>query len=142
MPVVDASIVVDWVAPGAERGLAALRLLDRFAAEDAEIFAPRLLFEEVSNALLTGVRRRRWSGTAADAGHAMLRQLPVKLVDEPRDLDRAWDLSRRYDEHPIYDMLYVAVAERRRMQLVTADQALRKLLIGLDWIVAPEELLP
>ena len=141
MPVVDASVVVDWVAPGVDPELPAVALLERLAAEDAELLAPRLLLEEVSNALLTGIRRGRWNGPAADVSQALLRRLPVRLVDEPRDLERAWDLARRYDDHPIYDMVYVALAERRRTQLVTADAALRKLLAGFDWVVAPGELL-
>lgn len=141
MPVVDASVVVDWVAPDADPGLPALAALARLAADDAELLAPRLLMEEVSNALLTGVRRRRWSGAEADTAQGLLRQLPVRLVDEPRDLDRAWDLARRYDNHPIYDLLYVALAERRRTQLVTADSTLRHRLVELDWLVAPEQLL-
>ena len=70
----------------------------------------------------------------------MLRQLPIRLIDEPRDLDRAWDLARRYDNHPIYDLLYVALAERCHTQLMTADSALRQRLIGLDWIIAPQDL--
>jgi predicted nucleic acid-binding protein len=141
MPVVDASVVVDWVAPGVDPGLPAIALLEQLAANGDQLLAPRLLVEEVSNALLTGIRRGRWSGAAADAARSLLRELPVRLVDEARDLERAWDLSRRYDTHPIYDMLYVAVAERRRTQLVTADVALREALPGFDWIVGPEELL-
>lgn len=50
--------------------------------------------------------------------------MPITLADQPADLDRAWELSRRFDEHPVYDMLYVAVAEREGMTLVTVDQAL------------------
>jgi predicted nucleic acid-binding protein len=141
VPVVDASVVVDWVAPGADPRLPALALLTQLATDRAELVAPRLLMEEVSNALLTGVRRRRWTGSEADTAHELLGQLPVRLIDEPRDLDRAWDLARRYDEHPIYDMLYVALAERRRIQLITADAALRQLLASFDWVVAPEDVL-
>lgn len=141
MPVVDASVVVDWVAPNADPGLPAVAVLSRLAADDAELLAPRLLIEEVSNALLTGVRRERWSGAAADAAQGLLRQLPVRLLDEPRDLDRAWELARRYDNHPIYDLVYVALAERRRTRLITADSRLRQTLVGLDWLVAPEQLL-
>jgi len=141
VPVVDASVVVDWVAPNADPGLPAVAVLSRLAADDAELLAPRLLIEEVSNALLTGVRRERWSGAAADAAQGLLRQLPVRLLDEPRDLDRAWDLARRYDNHPIYDLVYVALAERRRTRLITADSRLRQTLVGLDWLVAPEQLL-
>lgn len=141
MPVVDASVVVDWVAPGVDSTLPTVAVLARLAADEAELLAPRLLMEEVSNALLTGVRRGRWSGAAADTGHTLLRGLPVRLVDDPRDLDRAWDLARRYDNHPIYDLLYVALAERRGTQLITADSNLRQTLVGIDWLVAPEQLL-
>ncbi len=141
MPVVDASVVVDWVAPQADPELPAVAVLARLAADDAELLAPRLLIEEVSNALLTGVRHRRWSGAAADGAHGLLQQLPVRLLDERRDLERAWDLARRYDNRPIYDLLYVALAERRRTQLITADSKLRQTLIGLDWLVAPEQFL-
>lgn len=140
MPVVDASVVVDWVAPDVDAGAPAISALGRLAAADAELLAPRLLREEVSNALLTGVRRGRWSGAAADVAHALLRELPVRLVDEPRDLWRAWDLARRYDNHPVYDLVYVALAERRRTQLVTADAALRERLVEIDWLIAPEDL--
>lgn len=118
-----------------------MAVLARLSADDAELLAPRLLIEEVSNALLTGVRRRRWSGAEADVAHALLRRLPVQLLDDLRDLDRAWDLARRYDNHPIYDLLYVALAERRGTQLITADMRLRQTLLGLDWLVTPEQLL-
>jgi predicted nucleic acid-binding protein len=140
VPVIDASVVVDWVAPGVDPDAPAINALAHLAAADAELLAPRLLLEEVSNALLTGVRRGRWSGNAADAAQALLRDLPIRLADEPRDLSRAWDLARRYDNRPIYDLVYVALAERRRTQLVSADAALRRTLIGIDWVISPEEL--
>jgi predicted nucleic acid-binding protein len=140
VPVVDASVVVDWVAPDVDPAGPAMAALAHLAAADAELLAPRLLLEEVSNALLTGVRRGRWSGAAADAAYALLRGLPVRLVDEPRDVRRAWELARRYDNHPIYDLIYVALAERRRTQLLSADASLRRRLIGIDWLIAPEEL--
>ena len=137
MPVVDASIVVDWVAPDADPHGRAGRLLHRFAETDQSIAAPRLLFEEVANALLTGCRRRRWDGTAADQSYALLRRLPVAILDDFRDLDRAWDLSRRYDEHPVYALVYVALAERLGEQFFTADESLRRRLFGLNFVVGP-----
>jgi predicted nucleic acid-binding protein len=140
VPVIDASVVVDWVAPGVDPDAPAIKALAHLAAADAELLAPRLLLEEVSNALLTGVGRGRWSGNAADAAQALLRDLPIRLVDEPRDLSRAWDLARRYDNRPIYDLVYVALAERRRTQLVSAEAALRRTLIGIEWVISPEEL--
>jgi len=139
VPVVDASVVVDWVAPGADPASTAMGMLSRLVQQGEELVAPRLLLEEVSNALLTGVRRRRWNGAEADRAQISLRRLPVRLTDDPRDLNRAWDLSRRYDNHPICDMLYVAVAERTRGLLITADQQLRRRLSGLGWVIGPEE---
>ena len=139
MPVVDASVVIDWVAPGVSATAPAVKFFDRLARASLEIAGPRLLLEEVSNALLIGVRRRRWSGAAADASHALLLSLPVRLAADHRDLDRAWELARRYDNHPIYDMIYVALAERTATELVTADEALRRRLTHVDWIVGPDQ---
>lgn len=146
MPVVDASVVVDWVAPDpqvargpARRWLAALTGADPAgpaaradpagAAARADpagpvLVGPRLLREEVGNALLTGVRRRRWTGAQADAAYALLQRLPLVERDVPADRDRAYELSRRYDEHPLHDLVYVALAERLRLPLVTADSRL------------------
>jgi predicted nucleic acid-binding protein len=137
-PVVDASVVVDWVAPGAGSGSPAMKTLRRLAGESADLLAPRLLLEEVTNALLTGVRRRRWTGAAADTAFVHLQQLPVRLIDTAGDLDRAYELARRYDDHPIYDMLYVALSERVGAQLITADADLRTRLVGMTWVVAPD----
>jgi len=139
MPVVDASVVIDWVAPGVSATAPAVKFFDRLARASLEIAGPRLLLEEVSNALLIGVRRRRWSGAAADASHVLLLSLPVRLAADHRDLDRAWELARRYDNHPIYDMIYVALAERTATELVTADEALRRRLTHVDWIVGPDQ---
>ena len=139
MTVVDASIVVDLVAPGADPASTAMATLARLAGSGEDLTAPRLLREKVSNALLTGIRCQRWSGAEADRAYQRLRVLPVRLVDDLRDLNRAWDLSRRYDNHPLYDMLYVAVAERTRSVLVTADEELRGLLAELAWVVGPDD---
>lgn len=110
MPVVDASVIVDWVPPVPAR-------------LDAELLAPRLLLEEVAGALLGGLRRSRWSGAQGDEAQRLLRTLPVRLADSPPDRERAWVLARRFDNHPVCDMLHVSLAERRRTQLVTADVA-------------------
>jgi predicted nucleic acid-binding protein len=74
----------------------------------------------------------------ADAAYGRLRQLPVQIVDDQRDLDRAWDLARRYDDHPLYDMVYVAVAERRGAVFITADEGLRRRLRTFAWVVGPD----
>ena len=139
MPVVDASVAIDWVAPGVPATAPAVKLLDRLARASVEIVCPRLLFEEVSNALVSGIRRRRWNGAAADASHRLLMSLPVRIADDQRDLRRAWELARRHDNHPVYDMIYVALAERTATELITGDKALRNRLVHLAWVLAPEQ---
>jgi predicted nucleic acid-binding protein len=137
MPVVDASVVVDWISPSVDVRSAAVLGLRRLLNERAELTVPDLLFAEVGNALLTGIRRRRWSGSAADNAFAALHQLPLHVVTDTRDVTRAWDLARRYDDHPFYDMMYVAVAERMKTQLITGDDALRRRVM-LPWVVGPD----
>ncbi len=139
VPVVDASVVVDWVAPDADPKGPARRLLNRLVRENAIVLAPGLMLEEVANALLSGVRRQRWDGTAADNAFRLLMTLPVETADVPGDLERAWELSRRYDEHPIYDMLYVALAERVGEPLVTADERLRERLAGRELVIGLDD---
>ena len=104
--------------------------LARLAESGDDLTAPRLLREEVSNALLTGIRRQRWSGAEADRAYRRLRAPPIRFVDDLRDLHRAWDLSRRYDNHPVYGMLYVALnatalCAQRPADLVFANHVLR-----------------
>ena len=136
--VLDASVVVDLVAPTVMMSAPAVRTLRRLSREGAEFVAPRLLLLECSNALLSGVRRSKWTGAAADMAYSHLIRLPFKLADDATHLDRAWELSRRYDNHPIYDMIYVAVAERAHGTLITGDATLRQRLAHFSWIVAPD----
>ncbi len=84
MPVIDASIVVDWVAPDVDPEEPAGQLLIHLAKVGAPLYAPRLLVEEVANALLTGCRRHRWDGDAADDAYQRLRQLPSASSTNPQ----------------------------------------------------------
>jgi predicted nucleic acid-binding protein len=101
------------------------------------VLAPELLFVECASALVAGVRRRRWTGAAADVAYGLLIRLPVQTVSDRRYLDRAWEMSRRYDNHPVYDMLYAATAEATGTVLVTADQTLLERLGNLGWVQRP-----
>jgi len=137
--VVDASVVVDWLAPHRPGPSPALTLLALLADTGEPLAAPVLMLHEVANALLTGVRRGRWSGAEADAAHAALTTLPVALLDEPADSGRAYELSRRHDEHPLYDMVFLALAQRLPARLVTADLRLLARVGHLPEVLAVEE---
>jgi predicted nucleic acid-binding protein len=139
--IVDASVIVEFIAPDADTSTAAQQLFDCWALTGEELHAPAMLPLEVMNTLLTGVRRQRWDGQAADAAASLVASLPMTLHDDGRDRHRAWELARRYDNHPIYDMLYVALAERLGEPLVTVDDKLRRRLAHLGLVLRPEEAL-
>jgi predicted nucleic acid-binding protein len=134
MPVVDASVVVDLIAPDVGGDAPARLLFGKWATAGTEVAAPSLLWLETSNALLTGIRRGRWSGADADAAQVRLERMPLRRVDGARDVARAFELARRYDNWPVCDMVYVAVAERLGTDLITADELLRARLAHLGWV--------
>lgn len=137
MAVVDASLVVDWVAPRGDPESWSRSVLTRLGSEGDPPLAPSLLWQEVGNALLTGVRRRRWSGAEADASFRLLLRLPLRRVDSALDLDRSFDLARRHDNHPIYDLVCVALALRLSQVLITQDRQLAALLGNPSWLALP-----
>lgn len=114
-----------------------METLRRLIRSNEAVVAPELLFVECASALAAGVRRRRWTGAAADAAYGLLTELPVQTVSDRRYLDRAWEMSRRYDNHPVYDMLYAATAEATGTVLITADQTLLERLGNLAWVQRP-----
>jgi len=134
VPVVDANLIVDLVAPGVPVGGAAERLVERLVAGGADVLGPALVLLESSNALLTGIRRGRWDGEAADAAFAQLAQIPIVVADGPDDWQRAFELARRYDNWPVYGMVYVALAERLGTEFYTADDRLSARLAHLPWV--------
>lgn len=141
LTVVDASVVVEFVAPDAADAEAAHLLFDRWVQTGKELHAPAMLPLEAMNALLTGVRRQRWDGEAADAASSLIAALPITLHDDGDDRHRAWELARRYDNHPIYDMVYVALAQRLGEPLVTVDDKLCRRLAHLGLVLRPEQAL-
>jgi predicted nucleic acid-binding protein len=111
--------------------------LRRLARENELIAAPELLFVECASVLAAGVRRRRWTGAEADAAYTLLAALPVQTVSDRRYIERAWEMSRRYDNHPVYDMLYAATAEATGEAFFTADETLLRRLGHLGWVQRP-----
>lgn len=141
MAVIDASVVVEFVAPDADDAEATQLLFDRWVQTGEALHAPAMLPLEAMNALLTGVRRQRWDGEAADAASSLVAALPITLHDDGRDRHSAWELARRYDNHPIYDMVYVALAQRLGEPLVTVDDKLCRRLAPLGLVLRPEQAL-
>lgn len=141
MAIVDASVVVEFLAPDADPAGASVSLFRRWAQTAESLHAPALVHLEVMNALLTGVRRGRWDGQAADMAARLGTSLPIVTHDDDADRRQAWELARRYDNHPIYDMVYVALAERLAEPFVTLDEQLHGRLAHLGWVLRPQQAL-
>lgn len=133
MNVVDACVVFDYISPELEPSAARDFFVDAVQS-DVPLVAPGHMWLEVRNILLTGIRRRRWTGADADDAIADLVKLPVQRLDSPADAARAYELARRYDNSPAYDMVYVALAERLGAELYTTDLKLSKRLAHLGWV--------
>jgi predicted nucleic acid-binding protein len=55
-------------------------------------------------------------------------------MDSELDAERAFELARRYDNWPVYDMLYIALAERLGAEFYTSDESLSRRLAHLGWV--------
>jgi predicted nucleic acid-binding protein len=125
--VVDASVAVKWflVEPGRPE---AMRLLDR----GQSLIAPELVVAEVTNAVWKRVTSNEIEleqvvgvpGALAD----MFAELPPITPLAARAFEIAMDLR-----HPAYDCFYLALAEERDTQMVTADRRLLARLSGTSW---------
>ncbi|MGR4865570.1 type II toxin-antitoxin system VapC family toxin [Caulobacter sp. LARHSG274] len=118
--VLDASVAVDWLLPGPRSAVALA-----FLQTGARRIAPDLIFAEFVSVAARFTRR----GLAPEAdARAAVERLP-QLIDEVvalSDLSApAYDLATRYG-FSAYDAVYLAVALRRRLPLVTADANLAR----------------
>ncbi len=115
--VVDASVAALWVLPqeGSDRATA--------LKTEPRLIAPTLVASEIGSALWKAVRRG--DATRDDALAALQRSLlPFHELVPDTDLrGRALELAIELD-HPIYDCFYLALAERERCPLITADARL------------------
>ncbi len=113
--VIDASVATKWLIEEPDSEMAA-----RFLLED--LIAPAILRLECANALLRRLRLGQLSLDETARRVAEIPTLPVQLeaVDESAACDLALQLR-----HPVYDCVYLALARRRELPLVTADRKFR-----------------
>lgn len=116
--VVDASVALKWVIPEVLSDRAA-RLLD----DGDALVAPEMLLVEVANALWRKLTRREITGREADRALELLSESGLDLTPATPLVGRALDLARML-QHPVYDCVYLALAERERATLVSADARL------------------
>lgn len=114
MPVVDASVLVEYLAGGERADQARARL---FAARSA-MWAPHLVDAEVGHVLRRAVLEEQIRPGAARDALADLADLPLTRAAHTGLLERAWALRSNLS---FYDALYVALAERVELPLLTLD---------------------
>lgn len=120
--VVDASVAVKWFVeePGSTAACAIL-------TSGEVLLAPDLVLVEVGNTAWKKVTRGE---ITQEQGEAMLRALPLyfdRLVHPDVLIARAYALAHRL-AHPVYDCLYLALAEQEDVRLITDDQRLMKVV--------------
>jgi len=125
--VVDASVACKWFFQ--EAGSAAAR---RLLARSELLLAPDLVFVEVGN---VAWKRKR----AGAATQEQLREIAVVLPNAFTEvaasatlLPLALAIAVELD-HPVYDCLYLALAERSECRLLTADARLLRVAAGSRW---------
>lgn len=113
--VLDASVAVKWYVreTGTEQAQA---LLD---SKDLLFLAPDVFLPEVVNALLRQAGESQLTEGAVDRALWDLRISKPELVSSDQLIDRAVELARSI-RHPLYDCLYLSLAERWDTVLVTA----------------------
>lgn len=114
--VVDASVAVKWFI-AEERAHDAARLRDL----DVDLIAPASVLLEVFHALWSATRRRRLAADFLEQAAAIVPKPFSRLVSIEQLFVPATELVRRLG-HPIYDCVYLALAERENAELITADE--------------------
>lgn len=119
MPVVDASVLVDYLAVGEHAEASRERLL----GTDEALWAPHLVDAEVGHVLRRAVIAEELRQSSARAALEDLSDMPLRRTGHVGLLERAWRLRANVT---FYDGLYMALAERLEMPLVTLDARLER----------------
>jgi predicted nucleic acid-binding protein len=114
--VVDASVAVKWFVPEQHSDVAEL-LLD----ENFDLTVPRLFFSEFGNILWKKFSRDELSHEDVVDSVRRLRLALLTPMPDELLLDAALALACEL-KHPVYDCLYLALADSLETAVVTADQ--------------------
>ncbi len=133
--VLDANIALKWVLAEPDSAKAR-RLRDEFQAAIHELLAPDVFQVEVAHALTRAERQGKIAVGQAAILWSDVMSTPPRLERPGPIMPRAIDISSQYRQG-VYDCLYVALAEREKCELVTADDKLvRNLKPHFPFIVA------
>lgn len=126
--VVDASVAFKWFVPDEQLAREAGAVL----TSDPVLLAPDFLVAEVCNIAWRSVRLGRIPPRQADSIAAVVAGFFSSLTATSLLAPRAIAIARELD-HPVYDCLYLALAEAHQTTLVTADTRFLAKLSGSGW---------
>jgi predicted nucleic acid-binding protein len=119
MPVVDASVLVEFLREGEHAAL----VDEQLQAEEHTLWAPHLIDAEIGHALRRAVRLGQMDADAAGEALWEVSDLPLERIEHELLVPVAWDLR---DNFTFYDGLYVALALMLEEPLLTFDVRLEK----------------
>ena len=120
--VLDASVALKWVLPESDSAKA-LVLQDEFAKQLVDLVAPDIFPVEVAHVLAKAERRKIISPPVGSQYLTDILNNCPHLEPSLGLLARAFEIASNA-RIGVYDCLYVALAEREKAPLITADQRL------------------
>ena len=126
--VVDASVAFKWFVADEPHVAEAVALLQ----DEAILLAPDILLPEVCNTAWRSARLGRIEPDKPARIATVLPGLFASLIGSASLAPRAVAIARELD-HPVYDCLYLSLAEARQTTLVTADARFLAKLSGTVW---------
>ncbi|MBI2849402.1 MAG: type II toxin-antitoxin system VapC family toxin [Chloroflexi bacterium] len=120
--VVDASVAAKWHLADEEHAEKAILLLTRFAQGKTDLLAPDYIRYEVPSAIAVATQGRKPRISQEQGGEAIeeFLGLGIKTMDSEELIRAAYPLVRQYG-CALYDALYLALAQRLALPLITAD---------------------
>ena len=131
--VLDASVAAKWFLPEADSRLA-LALRDDYQQQVHELIAPDVFPLEIAHALIRAERKGVVSHPDAVIKLVDVFTLSPILHPHLPLLPRALEIASSF-RLAVSDCLYVALAEREKCQLVTADERMTKALTGFPVVL-------
>ena len=116
--VIDANVGLKWFIEE-PRSPAARKILEKVAS----FIAPDIFIPEICNVVWKKVKNQE---ITAEHGRAIVTNVPTVLdhiVPSSEVAKRAFALAVQFN-HPVYDCLYLALAERESITLITDDAKL------------------
>lgn len=123
--VVDASVAAKWFMSDEEHADKAMLLLERFAEGRTRLIAPEYIRYEVASAITVATqgRQARVSQQYGEKAIARFQALGIETLNGDELILAAYSLVHQYG-CALYDALYLTLAQRLGLPLITADRKL------------------